>query len=103
MEHDDLITLDELCRHYAVELTFISRLSEYGLLEIVLLEQKPCIHKSRLGDFERLMRMHYDLDINLAGMDAISHLLDRVHHLQSELRILRSRLDSNDSGEDQWM
>jgi hypothetical protein len=38
------------------------------------------------------MRMHYDLDINMEGIDVISHLLKRIHNLQDELRITQNKL-----------
>jgi hypothetical protein len=36
--------------------------------------------------------MHYDLDINMAGMEAIKHLLQRMHTLQKEVKTLRNEL-----------
>jgi len=90
MEQDDLIPLDELCRYYAVELTFVSGLGEYELLEVVMVEKIPCLRKSQLSEFEKLLRLHYELDINMAGIDAIMHLLRRINHLESEVRELRS-------------
>jgi chaperone modulatory protein CbpM len=41
---------------------------------------------------EHLARLHYDLDINLEGLEAISHLLDRMDASQQEARVLRERL-----------
>jgi hypothetical protein len=38
------------------------------------------------------MRLHYDLDINLEGIEAITCLLDRVRSMQEEIRELRNRL-----------
>ncbi|MEX1131718.1 MAG: chaperone modulator CbpM [Flavobacteriales bacterium] len=36
--------------------------------------------------------MHYDLEINLEGLEAISHLLDQMDAAQQEARELRERL-----------
>ncbi len=98
MEQDDLIPLEDLCRYYAVEFTFVSGLSEYELLDVIVLGQTPCLRKSQLGDFEKLVRLHYELDINMAGIDAIVHLLRRINHLQSEVKELRSHPDLGPSG-----
>jgi hypothetical protein len=38
------------------------------------------------------MRMHYDLDINMEGIDVISHLLKRMNSLQDELRLTQNKL-----------
>jgi len=91
MEQDDLIPLEDLCRYYSVELTFVSRLSEYELLDLVLVEQAPCLRKSQLSEFEKIVRLHYELDINMAGIDAIVHLLQKLKRLQSEVNELRSQ------------
>jgi hypothetical protein len=39
-----------------------------------------------------MVHLHYDLDINIEGIEAISHLLDRVDNLQRELITLKNRL-----------
>jgi hypothetical protein len=39
------------------------------------------------------MRLHYDLDINLEGIEAITSLLNRVKSMQEEIRELRNRLE----------
>ncbi|MBL7903081.1 MAG: chaperone modulator CbpM [Bacteroidia bacterium] len=99
MEQDDLIPLEDLCRYYSVEFTFVSGLSEYELLDLVLVEQTPCLRKSQLADFEKLLRLHYELDINMAGIDAIVHLLQRIKQLQLEVKELRLRENAGHFGE----
>ncbi|MCU0359572.1 MAG: chaperone modulator CbpM [Bacteroidia bacterium] len=93
MEQNDLIPIEELCRHYAVESRFVSDLNEYALLDFVPLEQTLYLRKTQLNEFEMLCRMHYDLEINLAGMDAITHLLQKIKTMQEELNDLRLRAD----------
>jgi hypothetical protein len=81
-----------LCSHYNIEVSFITSLSEYGLLEIVTVEETPYIEEERIRDLEKLIQLHYDLDINLEGIDAIKHLLNRVENLQGELAALKNKL-----------
>jgi len=38
------------------------------------------------------MRLHFDLHINLEGLDAVYHLLQRVENLQSEITSLNNKL-----------
>ena len=47
---------------------------------------------SQLRDVERYARLYYDLSINIEGIEAIHHLLDRMNGLREEVRTLRSRL-----------
>lgn len=92
METDQLITLQNVCINYNIEISFIHSLSEFGLVEIITVNETPFIDKEHLGDIEKMMRWHYDLDINMAGIDAISNLLQRVNELQKEITGLRNRL-----------
>jgi len=41
---------------------------------------------------EKFVRFYYELDINLEGIETISHLLERVNALQDELTMLKNRL-----------
>lgn len=92
MENERLITLETICGHYKIETSFIHTLNEYGLIEITHVENVECVDKECLGEIESLMSLHYDLNINMEGIDAISHLLKRVKEMQRELRDLRNQL-----------
>lgn len=41
---------------------------------------------------EKYIHLHYDLDINLEGLDAVAHLLNQIQVLQVEVRQLRNEL-----------
>ena len=81
-----------LCTHYNIEVSFITSLTEYGLLEITTIEEAQYIEEEKIRDLEKLIQLHYDLDINMEGIDAIYNLLNRVEGLQHELSALRNRL-----------
>jgi hypothetical protein len=93
MENERLITLASVCSHYSVEVTFVRSLGEYGLIEIIRRDETEYIDQEALSDMESLIRLHYDLNINMEGIDAISHLLKKVKEMQEELLRLRNRLD----------
>jgi predicted lipoprotein len=38
------------------------------------------------------VRLHYELDINLEGIETIFHLLDRIEALQQEMRDLQKKI-----------
>ena len=46
----------------------------------------------KLSEIEKLVRLHYDLDINLEGIEAITYLLNRVKNMQAEIILLKNRL-----------
>ena len=39
-----------------------------------------------------MMRLHYELDINMEGIDAISNLLLKIDNLQQELTAAKNKL-----------
>ena len=41
-----------------------------------------------LSNFEKFTTWHYDLEVNLAGLEVIHHLLHQIEKLQQEKRQL---------------
>jgi chaperone modulatory protein CbpM len=89
---ENLIAITDICTHHEVEYTFISSLNEAGLLEIQIIDETSYISGERLRELEKMIRMHHELEINIAGIEAITHLLQRVEQMQEELRVLRNRV-----------
>lgn len=89
---EDLMPVDQFCIYHQVEQTFLYSLREYGLLEIITVDESEFIALGQLQQLEKLTRLHYDLDINVAGIEAIAHLLERVEMLQAEMTALKNRL-----------
>jgi hypothetical protein len=92
METEHLIPVEQFCRNYNIEFSFIDTLQEYGLVQVTRVEEIRYIFPEQINELERMMRLHYELDINMEGIDAIAHLLHRVDQLQNELRIMKNRL-----------
>lgn len=83
------ISVDQLCVYYKVETSFVYALNDHGLITLIKSKKGYEIDFERLTDFERFIHLHFELDINMEGMEAISHLLDRVQQLQQEIKQLR--------------
>jgi hypothetical protein len=92
MNLDQLIATEELCERYSVEHTFIRSLSHSGLLEVITVEKREYVHCDKMADFEKMLRLHYDLEINFEGLEAIKHLLEKLSDLKEENLALRNRL-----------
>lgn len=93
MEPEKYIRITELCSYYSIEDSFIHSLRDYGLMEIVVLEDQEVIPETQVKDFEKMLRLHYDLEINLEGIDAINHLLHQIRDLQEEVKLLKNKLN----------
>lgn len=87
-----LITITDLCTYYNVEHTFITSLQDAGLLHITVVNETTYLPEDELHRLEKMINLHHDLEINIAGIEAITHLLDRVEQMQEDMRIIRNRL-----------
>jgi len=92
METKDLISIQQFCSHYNIPISFITSLNEFELIEIDTIQETQCIQKGQIKDIEKLMRLHFELDINLEGMDAVYNLLKQVATLQEEIVELTNKL-----------
>lgn len=92
MQNDELIAANEFCTHYNVEYSFLSSLQQSGLIEVTTIQETGFIPISELQNLEKLVRLHYELDINVEGIEAITFLLQKVEHMQNELAALKNRL-----------
>jgi chaperone modulatory protein CbpM len=92
MTMKNLIPASEFCTNYKVSISFIRSLQDNGLLETTTIEETEYIPVSRLQELERIVRLHYDMDINLEGIETIMHLLQRIRFMQDEITVLRNRL-----------
>ena len=92
MNEKDLITIPQFCTHYNIPVTFIDSLNEYELIEVIILENAQYISVTQIKDIEKMMRLHFDLEINLEGVHAISSLLRQVDALQNEVKKLNNKL-----------
>jgi hypothetical protein len=92
MQTEYLIAIDEFCAHHDIEISFISTLQQTGLIEITTIEETNYIDSSQFQQLEKFIRLYYELDINLEGIETITHLLKRINSLQDEIIALRNRL-----------
>lgn len=92
MEKTNLILIEQFCTNHNIELSFIDSLKQFGLVEIIMVDEQKYLPHEQLSDVERMMRLHYELDINMEGIDAISGLLQRVTELQKQLKAAENRL-----------
>ena len=92
MQIENLIALDEFCAKHEIEISFVDSLQQNGLIEITMIENAWFIDSNQLLKLEKFVRFYYKLDINLEGIETISHLLERVNALQDELTMLKNRL-----------
>jgi hypothetical protein len=92
MNRLNMIPALEFCTCHNIEIEFLNSLTKAGLIEIVKVEDAEYIYEDQLNDLEKIVRMHYDLDINLEGIETVIHLLERINEMEDEITHLKNRL-----------
>jgi chaperone modulatory protein CbpM len=92
MQKEDLIAASEFCTYHKIEFSFIRSLQESGLIEITTIQETGFIHANQLQQLEKLVRLYYEMDINLEGIETITYLLQRLNNMQHEITGLKNRL-----------
>ena len=98
MQPDNMIPAQEFCMYYDVDAAFISQLQEYGLVELSNIDETVFVPVDQFSNLERMIRLHYDLNINLEGLDAINEMLKRIESMQSQLTTISNKLRLYESG-----
>jgi hypothetical protein len=92
MQPADMIPATEFCVHHKIELSFIHLLEQHGMIETVVIEECVFLPISELDRLEKMVRLHFELDINLEGIETINHLLQRITNMQEQIVSLSNRL-----------
>jgi len=91
-EEEEIIPIEMFCSFYNVEPSFLETLESHGLISISQKENQRFILREEIAELEKFSRMYYELSINVAGIDALKNLLEKIHQLQHEAAILKARL-----------
>ena len=92
METKNLVLIEQFCLHHQIDFSFIHALNEFGLIEVIVVENNQYLQHEQLKDVEKMMRLHYELNINLEGIDAIANLLNQINQLNQELMAAKNKL-----------
>lgn len=92
METNKLVLVEKCCSNLEVEFAFINSLNDSGVIEVVILDDKKYISIDDLKRLERAIHFHFELNINIEGIDVIHNLLDQIDDLQEELRVAKNKL-----------
>ena len=91
---NERISREELVKIYNIEITFFDDLVSYGLLNIETENDVKYLLYEDLSDFEKFTNWHYDLDVNLPGLEVINNMLTKMKELQNRNRELMNKLNA---------
>lgn len=92
MENNQLVLIDQVCVNYEIDLNFIDSLEEYGLIQLVVMDNTKYLSPDDLQYVEKMIRLRYELGINMEGIDVINNLLHQIDNLQNELVLAKKKL-----------
>ncbi|HZJ21013.1 MAG TPA: chaperone modulator CbpM [Pricia sp.] len=92
MTQENYILVRQYCERTHISDTFINALNEYGLIHYQQIETEVYILDEEIPEIERFDRLYNDLGINLEGIDALNHLLQRLRNIENEMNMLKKRL-----------
>ena len=92
MEQEELIPAEDFCLHHNIEYSFISSLESSGLISITSVKSSAYLQSDDLYKLEKFVHLHYDLEINIEGIEAINYLLEKMEDMQREIVSLRNKI-----------
>ncbi|MBB4806059.1 hypothetical protein HNP38_001331 [Chryseobacterium defluvii] len=88
------ISREELVKIYNIEITFFDELVDCGLLKIQTENEIRYLLYEDLPAFERFANWHYDLEINLPGLEVIHDMLQKMEELKKANQELLKKLSA---------
>ncbi len=92
MDKQEWIPVDIFCRQHGVETAVLISFHEFGLLDILTINELNYLDYQQLEVAEKLVRLYAELNVNLEGIDVINHLLLRISDMNQAILLLKNRL-----------
>lgn len=85
-----LFKVIDICKANNIEQTFIHNLHRNGLIEVIVEEDQEYLEEEQLFHVERYSTWHYELELDIHGLEVVHHLVNKIEKLQNEIRELRA-------------
>jgi len=92
MEIINYISINQLSTVYNISIDLVIVLEEEGLVQLENIKQVQYLHHDNLSLFEKILRIHNELKVNIEGIDVVLNLLDKINGLQDELTTTQNKL-----------
>ena len=92
MSTPKFIAAESFCLGCGIDISFVLSLHQNGLIDITYFSGKAYIDVNQLRQLEKLIRLYFELDINLEGLETIVHLLQQISSMHDEITALRNEL-----------
>jgi hypothetical protein len=85
------ISVITFCEYHQITPDFVYALQESGLVELQKEEEELYLMNQQIDALEKYIRMHYELGINIEGLEVITRLLAQMEEMQAELNLLKRK------------
>ncbi|MGO3306202.1 hypothetical protein FM107_07230 [Sphingobacterium sp. JB170] len=85
-----MIRIVDFCRSHQIEINFVEKLSEYGLIALVIDKGEMYVMEEELLPLEQFTSWHYELEMNFPGIEVAQNLLSKIKTLQQEIQVLKN-------------
>jgi len=92
MTKSHLIPIADICSVHQVEIRWMEKLKDYGLVRIIVEAETLYLPEEELKNLERILMFKNELGINLAGIETIIQLLERLELAQQRVATLENQL-----------
>jgi len=89
---EELLSAEMFCVSHNITFSFICLLQQAGLIELKTINNIPFIASNQIVQLEKIVRFHFELDINIEGIESILQLLMRIENMQNEIVLLKNEL-----------
>ena len=80
------ISVVQFSQYQQIEPQFVLDLYQNGLVVLHERNQEFFIEEDDLTNVERYIKFHYELGVNLEGLEVINHLLKQIEVLQKQIK-----------------
>lgn len=84
-----LVKVLDICKSHQIESQFIRNLADSGLIQIIIEQEEEFVDEEDLRPLERFVTWHYELEINIQGIEVAYSLIKKIEKLQNEIELLK--------------
>ena len=92
MNDKELISVQKVIVYHNLDEQFIESIESFQLIEFVVKDSDKYVYAEQLPTLEKIIRLYYDLEVNMQGIDVINNMLDRMDVMHKTIQQLQNKL-----------
>ncbi|MGG8495193.1 chaperone modulator CbpM [Tenacibaculum sp. TC6] len=92
MNDKELISIQKIIHHHNLDEQFIESIESFQLIEFVVKDADKYLYVEQLPRLEKIIRLYYDLEVNMQGIDVINNMLSKMNSMHKTIQQLQNKL-----------